>query len=845
MDKNGLSSVMATILMATITIAIAIPATYWMIGLTALFTQYEKIEIKGAYVTNVEGNYVITMQYENTGTRSTSIDHVELNSIPCSSFRPNVELGGDLGSLPSDTETGISKTGTLTFPAGATDPSGNKLVAGVPVFITFHTTGLKSYQTVVTLQGDGDLNSTAIESSSLGPTVSRTTQTSNRKSYRDAIEIKYANAVYGKGNYIVTLEYVNTGSTITYIDQILLNGVKYKNYMPVPTMGGSLSSLPSRCTKNSMKNGTIIVKQGATDLSGKKLTGIVLVTLHTIMGNTYNASVTLPNNSNNSTMPTSYTLTISYLGTGSGTANPLAGSYSYSSGSSMIVTATATMGSTFDHWTLNGAPYTQNPIGITMSQNQNLVAYFSSAAPPPQTNYTLTISYAGTGSGTTNPMVGSYSYTSGTTVTVTAIAAAGSTFGGWNLNGNPSSLNPITFTMTSDSTLVESFVANPVYYTLTISYSGTGSGTTNPIVGSYSYVSGSSVTVTATAASGSTFGGWTLNGASYMNPITVTMSSNTTLVATFTLNPAPTYTLTISYAGTGSGTTYPAAGSYSYSSDSVVTVTATNSGSTFDHWTVNGVSFTQNPISVSIDSNCGLVAYFTLNPPPTGTIFFSDDFESGTLSKWTYNGQIEAQAPYTYCLVDSTYTYGGKYAFHSKRVDTSSSNYHWVMIVKWGDDAGLYNGYRELYYGWMMYIPATMDSPYWQQLVEWMTQNENPMVIILALMMEQRTSAPGEPQILKLYSTATGSYKQLWADTRPLSYYLGRWVKVDFYMYQGVGDGIVKMWLDDQLVYQGTGLTLRVTTATWDHSVHLGLYAYDDPAADVWYDNFYIANYKR
>lgn len=64
-------------------------------------------------------------------------------------------------------------------------------------------------------------------------------------------------------------------------------------------------------------------------------------------------------------------------------------------------------------------------------------------------------------------------------------------------------------------------------------------------------------------------------------------------------------------------------------------------------------------------------------------------------------------------------------------------------------------------------------------------------------------------------------------------------------MYQGVGDGIVKMWLDDQLVYQGTGLTLRVTTATWDHSVHLGLYAYDDPAADVWYDNFYIANYKR
>lgn len=151
---------------------------------------------------------------------------------------------------------------------------------------------------------------------------------------------------------------------------------------------------------------------------------------------------------------------------------------------------------------------------------------------------------------------------------------------------------------------------------LTVSYSGTGTGTTSPSAGAYRYVQNSIVSARATAASGSYFSNWLLDGASYaQNPISVRMNRDHALVAVFSVSappPSPTYTLAISYAGSGSGTTNPAAGSYSLDSGASVTVTATASvGCTFDHWTANGILYTGNPIAFTMASDVSLVAYFT------------------------------------------------------------------------------------------------------------------------------------------------------------------------------------------------------------------------------------------
>jgi hypothetical protein len=81
--------------------------------------------------------------------------------------------------------------------------------------------------------------------------------------------------------------------------------------------------------------------------------------------------------------------------------------------------------------------------------------------------------------------------------------------------------------------------------------------------------------------------------------------------------PLPRYTLTIS-AGAG-GTTDPAPGSYEYEEETSVRVTAIPyTGYAFDHWTLDGSIRSENPITVTMDSNYSLTAAFKKveAPPP-------------------------------------------------------------------------------------------------------------------------------------------------------------------------------------------------------------------------------------
>jgi len=132
---------------------------------------------------------------------------------------------------------------------------------------------------------------------------------------------------------------------------------------------------------------------------------------------------------------------------------------------------------------------------------------------------------------------------------------------------------------------------------LTVAKAGSGSGTvTSTPAGitcggdcSEPYTAGMVVTLAATAASGSTFAGW--SGDSDCADGVVTMSAARTCTATFN---AATFTLTVAKAGTGSGTvTSSPAGitcgsdcSQAYSNGTQITLTATPAaGSTFAGWT--------------------------------------------------------------------------------------------------------------------------------------------------------------------------------------------------------------------------------------------------------------------
>lgn len=98
----------------------------------------------------------------------------------------------------------------------------------------------------------------------------------------------------------------------------------------------------------------------------------------------------------------------------------------------------------------------------------------------------------------------------------------------------------------------------PPTYTLSTSVAGGIGGTvsTNPGLAQYPQATG--VLLTATAATGYSFAGWTGDYTSSVNPLPITMDANRNVVANFTA--AATCNLTINVVG--SGTVTPAAGTY-------------------------------------------------------------------------------------------------------------------------------------------------------------------------------------------------------------------------------------------------------------------------------------------
>jgi protocatechuate 3,4-dioxygenase beta subunit len=173
----------------------------------------------------------------------------------------------------------------------------------------------------------------------------------------------------------------------------------------------------------------------------------------------------------------------------------------------------------------------------------------------PTVQRTLTVSRAGTGSGT---VAGNgincgtdctENYSNGTVVALTATASAGSTFTGWTGCDTPSG-NQCTMNMNASKAVTANFTqqgggAGP-QRTLTVVKCGTGTGTVSGTGGgiecgsdcSEAYPDGTALILTAAADAGSTFTGWTNCDNPNGTQCTVTMNADKTVTANFTLTAA-------------------------------------------------------------------------------------------------------------------------------------------------------------------------------------------------------------------------------------------------------------------------------------------------------------------
>jgi hypothetical protein len=187
-------------------------------------------------------------------------------------------------------------------------------------------------------------------------------------------------------------------------------------------------------------------------------------------------------------------------------------------------------------------------------------------------NVTLTVTPAGNGTGTVSSVPAgidcgetcSSSFASGTVVTLTATPADGSTFVGWGA-GPCEGTGTCTFTITSATTVVANFaLSTNNNFTLTVNEAGTGSGTVTsvpsgiscPTTCSASFASGTQVTLTASAATGSTFAGWSGGGCTGTGTCVVTVTAATAVTAMFNSGSSPV-TIGIGQGSSSTVTTSP------------------------------------------------------------------------------------------------------------------------------------------------------------------------------------------------------------------------------------------------------------------------------------------------
>jgi Divergent InlB B-repeat domain len=132
------------------------------------------------------------------------------------------------------------------------------------------------------------------------------------------------------------------------------------------------------------------------------------------------------------------------------------------------------------------------------------------------------------------------------------------------------------------------------------------------------------VTLTATAAAGSTFAGWTGGGCSGTDVCVVKMESDITVTATFEAEPLPMFVLKVKKAGSGSGTVVSSPEGIECGSEcsteleegTKIKLTAVPaSGSTFAGWTGGGCAGT-GACTVTIAANTTVTATFDEAGPP-------------------------------------------------------------------------------------------------------------------------------------------------------------------------------------------------------------------------------------
>jgi hypothetical protein len=257
--------------------------------------------------------------------------------------------------------------------------------------------------------------------------------------------------------------------------------------------------------------------------------------------------------------------------------------------------------------------------------------------------FELSVAVNGNGTGTVSstpagincPATCRASFTSGTLVTLTATPNAGSTFSGWG--GDCTGTGSCTVNMATSHFVTATFSTPVSFFGLTVTKSGTGSGTAISAPAgidcgstcSASFASGTNVTLTVTPDPGSTFIGWSGDCTGTGN-CTVSMAAPRNVTANFG-GVTALHGLSVWVLGTASGTvnstpsgiTCTAICSAQFIENALITLKATaSSGATFVGW--SGDCTGTGTCVVKMSASKSVIATFKATPFSVSTSGVTD-----------------------------------------------------------------------------------------------------------------------------------------------------------------------------------------------------------------------------
>ncbi len=166
-NRKAISPVIATVILVAVAISVSVGVSYWMSGISAQYTEFEKIEIQTGYSTfTPSSGWLIDISLKNSGSAVSTITHLFINDVPVTltadatettSGTPDVVVDGFANEDPGKIVTDIDITG-LSLLAGESatvkiwiDYGYAKLSSGTTVNVKLHSAGGMDYIKLVKL----------------------------------------------------------------------------------------------------------------------------------------------------------------------------------------------------------------------------------------------------------------------------------------------------------------------------------------------------------------------------------------------------------------------------------------------------------------------------------------------------------------------------------------------------------------------------------------------------------------------------------------------------------------------------------------------------------------------